>query len=93
MIPDNVYVQRAVEGDDKAFNVLVKRHRPKIYGVAHKMLDNPREAERMTHETFSAAHKHIKAFRGHTGFGTWIYRIFVNQCLKYKDTRARLGVY
>ena len=93
MIPDDVYIQRAIEGDAKAFDVLVKRHRPKIYEVAHKMLGNPRDAEGVTHATFSAAHKYIKAFRGHTEFETWIYRIFANRCLQYKDTRTQLGVY
>lgn len=93
MVPDAVYIRKAVVGDDEAFEALVKRHRPKIYEIAHKMLDNPRDAEGMTHATFSAARKHIKAFQGKIPFGTWVYRIAVNQCLQYKYTKARLRVY
>ena len=35
MISDDVYIRKAVEGDDEAFDALVKRHRSKIYEVAH----------------------------------------------------------
>ena len=91
MIPDAVYVQKAVEGDDTAFDVLVKRHRPKIYEVAHRMLGNQRDAERITHASFLAARKHIRAFQGRTAFGTWAYRIAVNLCLGYDRSSNRLA--
>ena len=70
MIPDDVYIQKALTGDDEAFEALAKRHRPKIYKVAHRMLGNPRDAEGATHATFSGARQHIKAFQGRTAFGT-----------------------
>ena len=93
MIPDDVYVRKAVAGDDEAFNELMKRHRPKIYEVAHRMLGNPGDAEEITHTSFSETHKHIKAFQGRTAFGTWVYRIAVNRCLQYRNTKARLNIY
>ena len=93
MIHDSVYVRKAIAGDDEAFDALVKRHRPKIYEVAHKMLGNPRDVESMVHATFSAARKHMKSFQSRAPFGTWVYRITVNQCLQYRYTKARLNVY
>lgn len=92
MIRDDVYVQKAAAGDDEAFEELVKRHRPKIYEVAHRMLGNPRDAEGATHATFSDARQHIKAFQGQTAFGTWIYRIAVNRCMQYRQTKVELNV-
>ena len=91
MIPDDVYVQKAAAGDDEAFEALVKRHRPKIYEVAHRMLGNPRDAEGVTHATFSGARQHIKAFQGRTAFGTWLYRIAFNRCLQYRDAKVQLS--
>ena len=93
MIPDDVYIQKAVVGDDKAFDELIKRHRPRIYEVSHRMLGNPREAEGITYASFSEARKHIKAFQGRTAFGTWMYRIAKNQCLQYQQTKVQLGIY
>ena len=87
MISDNVYIRKAVAGDDKAFDALVKRHHPKIYEVAHRMLGNQSDAEAITHGTFSAARKHIKTFQGRTAFGTWLYRIAINRCLQYRDAK------
>ena len=84
MIPDDVYIQKALTGDDEAFEALAKRHRPKIYEVAHRMLGNPRDAESVTHATFSEARKHLKAFQGQIQFGTWIYRIAINRCIQYR---------
>ena len=93
MVHDNVYVQKAIAGDDKAFDELIKRHRPRIYEVSHRMLGNPREAEGITYASFSEARKHIKAFQGRTAFGTWMYRIAKNQCLQYQQTKVQLGIY
>ena len=92
MIPDDVYVQKAAAGDAEAFEELVKRHHPKIYEVAHRMLGNPRDAAGATHATFSDARQHIKAFQGQTAFGTWIYRIAVNRCRQYGHTKVQLNV-
>lgn len=91
MIPDDVYARKAVEGDDEAFDVLVKRHRPKIYEVAHRKLSNPKDAADATEETFAKIRKHIKAFQGRTPFGTWAYRIAVNLCLGYDRSSNRLA--
>ena len=83
MIPDDVYVRKVIEGDDEAFDALVKRHRPQIYEVAHRMLSNPKDAADATQETFARVREHIKVFQGRTEFGTWVYRIAVNLCLRY----------
>ena len=91
MISDDVYVQKAAAGDAEAFEALVKRHRPKIYEVAHRMLGNPRDAEGATHATFSDVPQHIKAFQGQTAFGTWLYRIAINRCLQYRDVKVQLS--
>ena len=93
MIPDDVYIQKAIAGNDAAFDELIKRHRPQIYEVTYRMLGNRRDAERITDATFSGARNHIQAFRGHTKFGTWLYRIAKNRCLQDQQTKAQLGVH
>jgi len=88
MITDDVYIQKAIEGSDEAFDELIKRHHPKIYEIAHRMLGNQRDAERITHASFLAARKHIKDFQGRTAFGTWLSRIAKNLCLQHQQTKA-----
>ena len=91
MIPDDVYVRKAIAGDDEAFDALVKRHRPQIYEVAHQMLSNPKDTADATQETFVKGREHIKAFQGRTEFGTWIYRIAVNLCHEYNRSVNRFA--
>ena len=91
MIPDDVYVRKMVEGDDEAFDMLVKRHHPKIYEVAHRMLSDSKDAAEATQETFARVREHIKAFQGRTEFGTWVYRIALNLCLAYNRRANRFA--
>ena len=88
MISDDVYVRKAAAGDDEAFDELVKHHHAKIYEVAHRIVNNPKDAENITQETFSRARQHIKAFQGQTQFGTWVYRIGANTARQYSRREA-----
>lgn len=77
-------VQRAKEGDTRAFEELVQLHFTKIYHTAvHIMVDSD-EAEDMTQETFIKAFKALGKFDGRSSFFTWIYRILINLCLNRK---------
>ena len=83
MIPDEVYVQKTIEGDVDSFNELVERHHSRIYGLAFRMLDNPDNAADATQETFLEAYKSIKSFQFQSKFSTWLYRVAINTCQQY----------
>lgn len=92
MIPDEVYVQKTIEGDVESFNELVQRHHTRIYGLAYRMLSNPEDAADATQEAFLEAYKSIKSFQFQSKFSTWLYRVAINTCQQYIrkfDSRAR----
>ena len=92
MIPDEIYVQKAIEDDAEAFNELVQRHHARIYGLAYRMLGNPDDASDATQETFLEAYKSIQSFQFQSKFLTWLYRVGINVCQQYKrksDSRDR----
>ena len=92
MIPDEIYVQKTIEGDTEAFNELVKRHHARIYGLAYRMLGNPDDASDATQEAFLEAYKSIQSFQFQSKFLTWLYRVGINVCQQYKrksDSRER----
>ena len=92
MIPDEVYVQKTIEGDVESFNELVQRHHARIYGLAYRMLTNPEDAADATQEAFLEAYKSIKSFQFQSKFSTWLYRVAINTCQQYirkSDSRAR----
>lgn len=66
-------------GSEDAFDVLVERHRRRIYSLVCR-LANPAEADDLSQEVFIAAYRALPSFRGDSAFGTWIYRIAVHVC-------------
>ena len=97
MIPDEIYVQKTIEGDAESFNELVQRHHARIYGLAYRMLSNPDDAADATQGVFFEAYKSVKSFQFQSKFSTWLYRVAINVCQQYSrksDSRERtLGAY
>jgi RNA polymerase sigma factor (sigma-70 family) len=71
-----------------AFNELVLRHQAVVYNVCLRMLGDPQQAEDATQETFFAAYRSIKSFRGGV-FRGWLLRIAANQCYDALRQRRR----
>jgi len=80
MIPDELWVKKAVNGDSVAFEELVKRYHAKIYRLAYGILGNPDDADDATQEVFIEAYKSLKSFQGRSKFYTWLYRVALNTC-------------
>ncbi len=80
-------VARAQEGDERAFEVLVRRHADGLFAVLARFLGGSEEAEEVTQETFLRAWRGIGGFRGDSRFFTWLYRIGINEA-KRRGGRA-----
>jgi RNA polymerase sigma-70 factor (ECF subfamily) len=77
-LPDTELVDRAKQGDQKAYRLLVERYYRKIYNLALRMVRQPEDAEDVLQETFLAAYKALPRFKGDSAFDTWLYRIATN---------------
>lgn len=66
-------------GDEEAFDLLVERHRRRIYSLVCR-LASPAEADDLAQEVFIAAYRTLPGFRGDARFSTWLYRIAVHVC-------------
>ena len=76
----------ARRGDLEAFNRLVLAYQEEVYALAYRMLGDPEAAADATQETFLAAWRHLKGFRGGS-FRGWLLRIATNAC--YDELRRR----
>jgi RNA polymerase sigma-70 factor (ECF subfamily) len=76
---DRECVERAKHGDEQAFRQLVERHRDRAYGLALRILRSAADAEDTAQEAFVRAWQAFPAFRGESGFSTWLYRIVAHQ--------------
>ncbi len=73
-------IARAQQGDTAAFEQLVDAHAPYVYNLALRTLQNERDAEDVTQESFVRVWRGLSRFRADAHFRTWLYRIVVNLC-------------
>jgi len=86
-------VTRAQEGDAKAFDELVVKYTPKLYGMIYNMTSNREDTRDLLQDTFSKAYRSLRKFGGRSSFYTWIYSIGVNTTLNYlKKRKKRSGM-
>lgn len=86
---DEQMVERALSGDADAFGVIVRRWERRIYALAFGMLGREEDARDATQETFLAAFRNLRGFRGEAKVSSWLHRIAVNQCIT-RQRRARV---
>jgi RNA polymerase sigma-70 factor, ECF subfamily len=92
-IMDSHWFELCRDGDSLAVERLVSMHQQDVYRLAFSILDDPKEAEDATQETFLAALRALDSFQGAASFKTWLYAIAVNTCrnrLRRHKARERL---
>jgi len=78
---DRALVQAAQQGDMRAFEELVARHRDKIYARAYSMMRNEEAAIDLCQEAWVKGWQRLAQFHGDSSFGTWMTRVVINLCL------------
>jgi len=81
--------ERLKNGEEAAFETLVKAHQREIYHLALKMMGNHDDADEVTQRTFINVYRKIATFKGKSKLRTWIYRIAVNQAKNRFRERSR----
>lgn len=82
-------VERAQAGDTRAFDELVRKYTPKLYGLVYNMTSNRDDTADLLQEIFAKAYRSLKRFMGKSSFYTWIYSISVNMTLNFLKKRGR----
>jgi RNA polymerase sigma factor (sigma-70 family) len=86
---DRVLVTRAQEGDMRAFDDLVRKYTPKLYGMVYNMTSNREDTADLLQDIFSKAYRSLNRFMGKSSFYTWLYSISVNMTLNHLKKRGR----
>lgn len=88
-------IKRFLDGDERAFNELIKRYQSQIYWFARRMLGDHYEADEITQQTIIILYKKLETFRYDSALSTWIYRIVRNRTLnliKLKKLKSFIGL-
>lgn len=78
---DEIIVERALTGDAEAFGEIVRRWERRIFALTYGILGREEDARDATQETFLAAFRNLRGFRGEAKVSSWLHRIAVNQCI------------
>jgi RNA polymerase sigma-70 factor (ECF subfamily) len=80
---DAMLVERAIAGDQGAFELLVIKYQRRVQRLIGRMVRDVDLVEDIAQETFIRAYRALHQFRGEAQFYTWLYRIAVNTAKKF----------
>ncbi|MFZ4682686.1 MAG: sigma-70 family RNA polymerase sigma factor [Terrimicrobiaceae bacterium] len=87
--PDAELVARTQAGDPEAFDELVVRYSPRLYGLVYHMTSNHEDTNDLLQDVFAKAFRSIKGFQGKSSFYTWMHSIAVNMSINFLKKRGR----
>jgi len=79
---DAALVQRAIAGDQRAFELLVIKYQRRVERLIGRLVRDTDLVPDLAQETFIRAYRALAQFRGDAQFYTWLYRIAVNTAKK-----------
>jgi len=86
---DDKLVERTQAGDAAAFDDLVVKYSPQLYGLVYNMTSNHADTNDLLQDVFAKAYRSIKGFRRKSSFYTWIHTIAVNRTINFLKKRSR----
>lgn len=86
---DQELVARTQGGDPSAFDELVVRYSPRLYGLVYHMTSNHEDTNDLLQDIFAKAYRSICSFRGKSSFYTWMHSIAVNMTINFLKKRNR----
>ena len=86
---DQVLVERAQGGDQRAFDLLVSKYQRKLSRLLSRFIRDAAEVEDVCQEAFIKAFRALPSFRGDSAFYTWLYRIGINTAKNYLVSQGR----
>jgi RNA polymerase sigma-70 factor, ECF subfamily len=87
-------VRRAQAGDVSAYEELVRIHQRRVLAVVGGILRGSEDVEDVAQQALAKAYFSIRRFDLRSAFGTWLYKIAVNECWDYlRKKKVRRLVY
>lgn len=86
---DLILVEKARNGDKRAFDLLVLKYQHRVATVVTRYLRDSDAVQDIVQDAFIKAFRALPTFRGDSAFYTWIYRIAINCANNHLDASGR----
>src|SRR3989442_7274599 len=81
-------IQRCLQGDQIAWDLIVRQYWRKVFNVAYKFVGKHDEAEDLTQDIFLKIFKSLDTFDRRANFQTWLISVSRNLCIDhYRSVR------
>ena len=88
-IDETTLLERLRQGDEAAYEVLIRMYGGRMLAVARGLLRNEEDARDAVQSAYVAAFRGVATFKGTSQLSTWLHRIVVNAALMKLRTRRR----
>jgi len=77
---DRELVRRCQEGEELAFEELVRKYQQNLFNIVYRHVGDPAEVEDIVQKIFAKVYFSLAKFDNERPFFPWLYRIAINQC-------------
>jgi RNA polymerase sigma-70 factor (ECF subfamily) len=84
---DDHLIELTLDGDESAFEMLVRKHSRRVFSIARHFFRSPETVEDIVQESFAKAYFSLLSYRRGASFEQWLAKIAVNNC--YDELRRR----
>lgn len=87
---DGAYVRRVLDGERRAFQVLIERYEGMVFDLTHRYATSAEDAEDLVQDVFLKAYDRLSDIRDPDRFASWLYGVALNHCRDYaKNVRRK----
>ena len=82
-------IERCLNGDQAAWESIVRMYRRKVFNVAYKFVGRHDQAEDLTQDVFLKLYKSLETFDRRANFQTWLISVSRNLCIDHYRSARR----
>lgn len=86
---DLTLVSATLQGDNSAFEELIRRHQPRVFSSIRRYVRNEADVQDVAQDVFIKAFEKLGSFRAEAPFEHWLMRMTVRCCFDYLRRHQR----
>jgi RNA polymerase sigma-70 factor (ECF subfamily) len=86
-LDDRQLVEQIRQGDDGAFEALVRRKTSKVYGLCYRVIGNGEDAKDISQLVFLKLWENLEKYDATYAFDTWLYRMVTNVAIDFMRSK------